>query len=423
MRRHDDARTAVRLARGRGPTRRAARAGRAPRSARRGRATSGRGSRAAARATRWRWPPDIRRTVVPREAVDAEPRDELVDAARGCGVQRGEVAQQRQRPARRRQPALLEHHADPGPVVGPGAPRVGRRAPAPAPASGRCRPSRHSTVVVLPAPFGPSTRGDRPGAGRPRRAVDGGGRRRTTCAGRAPALHRPWLDILGWRPCHASTGRPRPPPPWPPRPPPSPSCSAARGRRPLLGRAPGRRGRLLPRPRPHPRPRPVPGRRRRSSPADGKVMHAGAGQEGVAPEGEWQQVSIFLSAFDVHINRTPYGGRVVEVVERPGQVARRLQARERPPQRAQRHHRRAAGRRRAAPGALPPDRRPDGPPGRHPGVRGRRARHRRSGSGLMKFGSRMDVFVPPGVRPARLDAGTASSPARPSSPAGRGPPG
>lgn len=54
------------------------------------------------------------------------------------------------------------------------------------------------------------------------------------------------------------------------------------------------------------------------SPADGKVMYAGAGQEGVAPEGEWQQVSIFLSAFDVHINRAPYGGRVVEVVERPG---------------------------------------------------------------------------------------------------------
>ena len=54
------------------------------------------------------------------------------------------------------------------------------------------------------------------------------------------------------------------------------------------------------------------------SPADGKVMHAGPGQEGVAPEGEWQQVSIFLSAFDVHINRAPYGGRVTEVVERPG---------------------------------------------------------------------------------------------------------
>ncbi|MDT0215208.1 phosphatidylserine decarboxylase [Rothia sp. ARF10] len=54
------------------------------------------------------------------------------------------------------------------------------------------------------------------------------------------------------------------------------------------------------------------------SPADGKVMYAGPGQEGVAPEGEWQQVSIFLSAFDVHINRAPYGGRLREVTYRPG---------------------------------------------------------------------------------------------------------
>ncbi len=54
------------------------------------------------------------------------------------------------------------------------------------------------------------------------------------------------------------------------------------------------------------------------APADGKVMHAGPGQAGVAPDGEWQQVSIFLSAFDVHINRSPYGGRVTEVAERPG---------------------------------------------------------------------------------------------------------
>lgn len=55
------------------------------------------------------------------------------------------------------------------------------------------------------------------------------------------------------------------------------------------------------------------------SPADGKVMYVGAGQDLVAPEGEWQQVSIFLSAFDVHINRTPYGGRVTQVGYRPGQ--------------------------------------------------------------------------------------------------------
>jgi phosphatidylserine decarboxylase len=54
------------------------------------------------------------------------------------------------------------------------------------------------------------------------------------------------------------------------------------------------------------------------SPADGKVMYVGAGQDLVAPEGDWQQVSIFLSAFDVHINRAPYGGRVTEVAFRPG---------------------------------------------------------------------------------------------------------
>ena len=54
------------------------------------------------------------------------------------------------------------------------------------------------------------------------------------------------------------------------------------------------------------------------SPADGKVMYAGPAQPEVAPAGEWQQVSIFLSLFDVHINRTPYGGRVESVTYRPG---------------------------------------------------------------------------------------------------------
>lgn len=54
------------------------------------------------------------------------------------------------------------------------------------------------------------------------------------------------------------------------------------------------------------------------APADGKVMHAGPAQPGVGPPGEWQQVSIFLSVFDVHINRAPYGGKVTEVTHRPG---------------------------------------------------------------------------------------------------------
>lgn len=53
-------------------------------------------------------------------------------------------------------------------------------------------------------------------------------------------------------------------------------------------------------------------------PADGKVMYAGPGQRGVAPDGDWNQVSIFLSLLDVHINRTPYGGTVTKVTHRPG---------------------------------------------------------------------------------------------------------
>jgi phosphatidylserine decarboxylase len=54
------------------------------------------------------------------------------------------------------------------------------------------------------------------------------------------------------------------------------------------------------------------------APADGRVMYAGPAQDEVAPTGQWQQVSIFLSLFDVHINRTPYGGTVDDVTYRPG---------------------------------------------------------------------------------------------------------
>jgi phosphatidylserine decarboxylase len=54
------------------------------------------------------------------------------------------------------------------------------------------------------------------------------------------------------------------------------------------------------------------------SPADGVVMVAGEPQEGVAPEGDWQQVSVFLSVVDVHVNRAPYRGRVTSADYRPG---------------------------------------------------------------------------------------------------------
>ena len=54
------------------------------------------------------------------------------------------------------------------------------------------------------------------------------------------------------------------------------------------------------------------------SPADGVVMVAGEPQEGVAPEGDWQQVSVFLSVVDVHVNRAPYRGVVTSSTYTPG---------------------------------------------------------------------------------------------------------
>lgn len=54
------------------------------------------------------------------------------------------------------------------------------------------------------------------------------------------------------------------------------------------------------------------------SPADGRVMHVGEPQPGVAPAGDWLQVAIFLSVFDVHVNRSPVAGEVVGVTYRPG---------------------------------------------------------------------------------------------------------
>ena len=54
------------------------------------------------------------------------------------------------------------------------------------------------------------------------------------------------------------------------------------------------------------------------SPADGRVLIAGpAGLDG-APSGDWQQVSIFLSPADVHVNRIPVSGRLVRVEYQPG---------------------------------------------------------------------------------------------------------
>jgi len=54
------------------------------------------------------------------------------------------------------------------------------------------------------------------------------------------------------------------------------------------------------------------------SPADGRVMMAGVDPGPGAPEGNWRQISIFLSPMDVHINRTPVEGSVTHVEYHPG---------------------------------------------------------------------------------------------------------
>jgi phosphatidylserine decarboxylase len=54
------------------------------------------------------------------------------------------------------------------------------------------------------------------------------------------------------------------------------------------------------------------------SPADGRVMIAGPGDGRWAPPGEWKQITIFLSPLDVHINRAPVAGRITRIDYRRG---------------------------------------------------------------------------------------------------------
>ncbi|MCW2754619.1 MAG: Phosphatidylserine decarboxylase [Marmoricola sp.] len=132
------------------------------------------------------------------------------------------------------------------------------------------------------------------------------------------------------------------------------------------------------------------------APADGKVMHAGPGQDGVAPPGDWQQVSIFLSVFDVHINRTPYSGTVTDVTYRPGawHAAYKFES-------ATENERSDITLVHSVNGVdrTVVFRQIVGLVARRVVTRIQAGDRVRSGDriGLMKFGSRMDVFVPPEV--------------------------
>ncbi len=125
------------------------------------------------------------------------------------------------------------------------------------------------------------------------------------------------------------------------------------------------------------------------APADGRVMHAGAARPAEAPPGEWLQITIFLSVLDVHINRTPVAGRVRRVDFVPGS----FRAAFRPDAHANEHSEIWIDQN----GTTVVVRQVVGVLARRVVCRLRPGEQLEAGQriGLMKFGSRMDVFLPP----------------------------
>ena len=126
------------------------------------------------------------------------------------------------------------------------------------------------------------------------------------------------------------------------------------------------------------------------SPADGVVKVAGAAEPSAAPPGEWKQVSIFLSPMDVHVNRIPASGTVTRVSYTPGKFLP-----------AYRHEAAAVNERSEVwidrgNGQVIVARQVVGILARRVVCRARIGEEVRAGQrfGIMKFGSRMDVFLP-----------------------------
>jgi len=125
------------------------------------------------------------------------------------------------------------------------------------------------------------------------------------------------------------------------------------------------------------------------APADGRVLVAGPAEASAAPEGEWQQVSIFLSPMDVHVNRVPASGRITRVNFKRGTFLP-----------AYRHEAATANERSEIwidhHGQPIVARQIVGMLARRVVCRVQPGANVRAGDrfGIMKFGSRMDVFVP-----------------------------
>jgi phosphatidylserine decarboxylase len=125
------------------------------------------------------------------------------------------------------------------------------------------------------------------------------------------------------------------------------------------------------------------------APADGRVLVAGPAVGEAAPSGSWQQISIFLSPMDVHVNRIPVSGRVTRVGFTRGRFLP-----------AYRHDAAVSNERSEIwidhDGQIVVARQIVGILARRVICRVQSGAHVRAGDrfGIMKFGSRMDVFVP-----------------------------
>jgi phosphatidylserine decarboxylase len=126
------------------------------------------------------------------------------------------------------------------------------------------------------------------------------------------------------------------------------------------------------------------------APADGRVLVAGPTEPGAAPPGAWQQISIFLSPMDVHVNRIPVTGQVSRVTYTPGKFLPAYR-----PDAASSNERSEIWIDHG--GQTVVARQIVGILARRVVCRAQVGAQVRAGDrfGIMKFGSRMDIFVPP----------------------------
>lgn len=125
------------------------------------------------------------------------------------------------------------------------------------------------------------------------------------------------------------------------------------------------------------------------SPADGRVVIANDADPAWSPAGVWKQITIFLSPMDVHMNRVPVEGRVTRVEYRAGKFlpAYKEDANQNELNEVWIDHNGEAVVVRQIVGVL----------ARRIVCRVTEGQQLQRGEriGLMKFGSRMDVFLPP----------------------------